>query len=291
MNDRGKEDTEAVKESEDVDRTRRTFIKAAAASAAAFVFGGLSVESYATPSTRDMPVMNQYPVAVLVDGTGSPIKSAAIPSATEESGNYPIMAFNYPLQDEPNILIKLSGVSIPGGAGPGQNITAFSGICQHLGCIVPLLDYHPHRSIPFEAQLIGYNESNWPSYGLIYCKCHGSQYDPTRGPHNLYNSGPAPSPANHSLPQVLLYVDAEDNVYATGMNPVNAVIRTHLKMPGGEEYGPGVMYENLSGGTVLPLYNGTSLPDLPPSIKSPDTPLYMTVVATSSNGPWPGNFY
>lgn len=272
------------------DETRRAFIKAAGASAAALIFGALSFESFATPATRYRPVMKNYPVAVLVDSSGKAIKSSAIPAASETSASYPIMAFTYPLQDEPNILIKLSGVSIPNGAGPEGNITAFSGICQHLGCIVPLLDYHPHNSIPFEAKLIGYNETNWPRYGLLFCKCHGSQYDPTRGPHNLYNSGPAPSPANHSLPQVLLYVDAEDNVYAIGMNPVNAVIRTHLEEPGGEEYGPEVMDENLSGGTILPLYNGPPLPPLPSEIKSPDEPLYMTIVASSSNGPWPGSY-
>ncbi|MCL5253445.1 MAG: ubiquinol-cytochrome c reductase iron-sulfur subunit [Candidatus Thermoplasmatota archaeon] len=272
------------------DETRRAFLKAAGASAGALIFGALSFETFITPETRYTPVIDGYPVAVLVDSSGKPIKSTRIPPATTASSSYPIMAFNYPLQDEPNILVKLDGVQIPNGAGPESNITAFSGICQHLGCVVPLLDYHPHNSIPFEAKLIGYNETNWPPYGLMFCKCHGSQYDPTRGPHNLYNSGPAPSPANHSLPQVLLYVDADDNVYATGINPVNAVIRTHLEEPGGEEYGSKVMEENLSGGTLLPLYKGPPLPSLPQEIKPADKPLYMTIVASSSNGPWPGSF-
>lgn len=268
------------------DAERRAFIKALGMSSAALVLGGLSFESYVNMSARKQPVLKNYPTAVLVDSESNPINVRSIPSATSSSTSYPIMMFNYPLQDEPNILIKLSGTGpIPGAVAlpSGEYLTAFSGICQHLGCVVPLLDYHPHNSIPFEAKLIGYNESNWPPFGLLFCKCHGSQYDPTRGPHNLYNSGPAPSPANHSLPQVMLEVDADGNVYATGMNPVNAVIRTHLWQPGGEEYGSEVVEENLSGGTALPVYDGPPL-----AFASTITgKLYKTVVISSNNGPWP----
>ncbi len=282
--------TEPSKVNEKKDKTeleRRTFIKALAASSAALLFGGLSFESYINPEARKTALLQGYPVAVLVDSSGKPITVDKIPTATQNSSSYPIMMFNYPLQDEPNILVKLKGPSqpIPGAVAlpTGEYLTAFSGICQHLGCVVPLLDYHPHDSIPFEAQLIGYNATNWPTYGLLFCKCHGSQYDPTKGPHNLYNSGPAPSPANHSLPQVLLSVDSSGYVYATGLNPVNAVIRTHLWQPGGEEYGSGVEAENLSGGTLLPTYDG---PALSPSVQVTGT-IYKSIVISSANGPWP----
>ncbi len=272
---------------QEVDKQKRTFIKALGASSGALVLGGISLERFITPTTRNSPLLSSYPTAVLVDSQRNPIKASDIPAATGSSSTYPIMMFNYPLQDEPNILVKFSGLStpIPGAVElpTGEYLTAFSGICQHLGCVVPLLDYHPHLSIPFEAELIGYSETNWPAYGLIFCKCHGSQYDPTRGPHNLYNSGPAPSPANHSLPQVVLTVDAEGIVYATGINPVNAVIRSHLWEPGGQEYGPGVEQENLSGGSLLPVYDGPAL-SLSGSIKGP---MYKTIVVSSANGPWP----
>ncbi len=272
---------------QEVDKQRRTFIKALGASSGALVLGGLSLERFISPTTRDTPLLSSYPTAVLVDSQRNPIKASDIPTATASSSTYPIMMFNYPLQDEPNILVKLSGLStpIPGAVKlpTGEYVTAFSGICQHLGCIVPLLDYHPHQSIPFEAKLIGYNETNWPAFGLLFCKCHGSQYDPTLGPHNLYNSGPAPSPANHSLPQVILTVDADGIVYATGMNPVNAVIRSHLWEPGGQEYGAGVEAENLSGGSLLPEYDGPPLA-LSSSVSGP---IYKTIVVSSANGPWP----
>ncbi|MGC8662036.1 MAG: ubiquinol-cytochrome c reductase iron-sulfur subunit, partial [Nitrososphaeria archaeon] len=101
------------------------------------------------------------------------------------------------------------------------------------------------------------------------------------------NSGPAPSPANHSLPMVSLYVDPEDDhVYAMGMNPESAVIRTHLWEPNGEVHGPEVVNENLSGGTSLPLYNGST----PLSLANKISNIYETIVVTSSNGPWPGTF-
>lgn len=262
----------------DVDETRRTFIKGAAFSIGALLLGGLSVERFFSPKSRNTPVASSYPKAILVDSQNSPITVSQIPYASTSSSTYPIMSFNYPLQDEPNILMRLHGVKIPGTGilyNGSDSILALSGICQHLGCTVPLLDYHPHNSIPFEAKLIGYTESSWPEYGLLYCKCHGSQYDPTKGADNLYNSGPAPSPANHSLPQVMLETDSNGYLYATGMNPDNAVIRGHLWQPDGEVHGPLVESENLSGGTELLFDSRLNM--------------YKTVVVSSNNGPWPGD--
>lgn len=257
---------------------KRKFLKFLGLSIGALSLGSLSAERFFVPATRNQPVMSSYPKAILTDTSGTPITVSQIPYANTDTSSYPIMVFNYPLQDEPNILLRLRGIKIPGGVGPNGDITAYSGICQHLGCVVPLVSYNPAKNIPFEAQLIGYNSSNWPAYGLLYCKCHGSQYDPTKGPHNLYNSGPAPSPANHSLPQVMLETDSEGHIYAVGMNPVNAVIRTHLWQPNGETYGPEVEKEDLSGGTPLPIYDINNN-------------IYRATVVSSSNGPWPGNYY
>ncbi|MEM0123761.1 MAG: Rieske 2Fe-2S domain-containing protein [Conexivisphaerales archaeon] len=271
-----------------IDQKRRDLMKSIGLSMGALALGGVSAFNYLIPTTKDLPVMSDYPVAVLVDQDGNPITSSQIPEASPDSTTYPIIVFNYPLQDEPNILLKLKGTSIPGGVGPEGNIIAFSGICQHLGCTVPLLMYFPHGHIPFEAELIGYNDNNWPSYGLLYCKCHGSQYNPLGGANNLYNSGPAPSPANHSLPTVSLYVDPDDDhIYAMGMNPKSAVIRTHLWEPNGEVHGPEVMKENLSGGTVLPFYNGGTPLSMASKVNGN---IYETIVVSSSNGPWPGTF-
>ncbi|AAT43718.1 Rieske 2Fe-2S domain-containing protein [Picrophilus oshimae] len=273
---------------------RRAFIKGAGLSIAALFIGGLSIERYAVPKDRNIPVMDSYPLAILEDPNGNPIKASEIPAAEPSSTSYPIMVFNYPLQDEPTFLIKLKGIKITPTDGiiynssDNTSIIALSAICQHLGCVPPFLDYHPGESIPFEAKLIGYNKTNWPKYGLIYCKCHGSQYDPSHGYQNLYNNGPAPSPANHSLPQIMLATDDQDYVYAYGINSKNAVIRTHLWYPGGEVHGPEVIKENLSGGTPI-RESRMSVPSSLSSITASRV-LYKTTVVSSSNGPWPGSF-
>ncbi len=260
------------------DSERRKFLKLLGLSTGALAVGSLSAERFFVPSTRDQPVLSSYPRAILVDPEDNPILASNIPYANQSTSSYPIMVFNYPLQDEPNILVRLRGIKIPGGVGPSGDITAYSGICQHLGCVVPLLRYNPGQNIPFEAKLVGYNAQNWPAYGLLYCKCHGSQYDPTKGQDNLYNNGPAPSPAKHSVPQVVLEHDrTTDYIYATGMNPESAVIRTHQWQPNGEIYGSQVEKENLSGGTLLTSYKGSAA-------------LYKATVVSSTNGPWPGNY-
>ncbi|MGC8609618.1 MAG: ubiquinol-cytochrome c reductase iron-sulfur subunit [Thermoplasmata archaeon] len=266
------------------DQNRRAFIKGAALSVFSLAIGGVSLERFFVPTTRNVPVSaysGKYPPSLLVDPSGNPIKASQIPYATPDSSSYPILVFNYPLQDEPNILLRLRNIKvpdaiyIPNATGGTDSITAYSGICQHLGCTVPLLDYHPGKSIPFEAQLVGYTAKNWPEYGLIYCKCHGSQYDPVKGPHNLYD--PSISPANHSLPQVIFtYDESTDYLYAVNMNPVNAVIRGHLWNSIQNPYGSQVEEENLSGGDPLPYDENLRV--------------YKSVVVSSTNANWPGRF-
>jgi Rieske Fe-S protein len=268
---------------------KRAFLKGAGLSIAALMVGGLSVERYVVPKDRGVPVMQNFPLAVLEDPSGNRITThdvikfaAASPSTTSS----PILIFNYPLQDEPTFLLVLKGVKIttpdpslvpssgfsaipPSPKAPmdgiiytsynGSNysIIALSGICQHLGCVPPFLDYKPGKNIPFESKLVGYKynasgtTAQWPNYGLIYCKCHGSQFNPLWGGRNLYNNGPAASPAAHSLPQVMLATDGSNHIYAYGINSSNAVIRTHLQFPGGETYGSQVKSEDLTGGTSI----------------------------------------
>ena len=274
---------------------KRAFLKGAGLSIAALMVGGLSMERYVVPSDRSVPVMDNFPLAVLEDPSGNRITISDVieyAAASPTSTSTPILVFNYPLQDEPTFLIVLKNVKVTTpntspssgfapvspsstapmdgiiyvknykGSGDNYSILALSGICQHLGCVPPFLDYHPGQSIPFESKLIGYKPdapgtpAQWPEYGLIYCKCHGSQYNPVWGGRNLYNNGPASSPANHSLPQIMLATDSNGsngggNIYVYGINSSNAVIRTHLKFPGGETYGSQVKTEDLTGGTAI----------------------------------------
>jgi|GEM_PF-123063 len=329
---------------------KRAFLKGAGLSVAALMIGGISMERYVVPKDRGVPVMDNFPLAALEDPEGNRItikKVIDYAAASPTSTSTPILVFNYPLQDEPNFLLVLKGVKVttpdpsivptsgytniaPSSKAPmdgiiyttdsnGTNysIMAVSGICQHLGCVPPFLDYHPGKSIPFESKLIGYKSdapgtpAQWPNYGLIYCKCHGSQYNPLWGGRNLYNNGPASSPANHSLPQILLATDSSGHIYAYGINSSNAVIRTHLQFPGGETYGSQVKSEDLTGGTAIRTsreptvypstlvtgdtsstssnYKSLTTSSLDVNTNSKGVILYRTTVV-SNEGTWKGSF-
>lgn len=114
------------------------------------------------------------------------------------------VSFNYPLEETPNILVKL-GVAADGGVGPDGDIVAYSQVCQHLGCI---WGFVAKGASPVCA-------SSVKAAGPIgYCCCHGSVYDLTNGAKVI--GGPAPRP----VPQVTLSFDeSTGNIYATGMGP------------------------------------------------------------------------
>jgi len=122
------------------------------------------------------------------------------------SVNAPV-AFNYPLADEPSVLVKL-GQKAAGGVGPDGDIVAFSLVCQHLGCT-------PSSSFQYVALKASPTcNSGYQAAGpLGYCCCHGSVYDFVNGGKVL--SGPAPLP----LPQVMLEVDSSGDIYAYAMGP------------------------------------------------------------------------
>ena len=140
-------------------------------------------------------------------GTNNPVGTKSFPRVkvaqlADLSINQPVV-FAYPLDNEPNILVKL-GQKADGGVGPDGDLVAFSGVCQHLGCI-------------YAFQAPGTSPACNASYRAAgpegYCCCHGSVFDFLHGAKVL--SGPSPMPQ----PQVLLEVDESGNVYATGMTP------------------------------------------------------------------------
>ncbi len=116
--------------------------------------------------------------------------------------NTPV-SFNYPLDNEPNLLIKV-GQKAQGGVGPDEDIVAFSSICQHLGCIWGF------QAAGTSPPCAGSFVAKGP---MGYCCCHGSQYDLLNGADVI--AGPAPGP----VPSVILEVDPSGNIYAVGMNP------------------------------------------------------------------------
>ena len=178
---------------EDQPRSRRRFLKGAVALSSFLVIGAIAtvLKSITNPVSQELSTTGQltFPrlrVAQLSDlQVGQPV------------------VFNYPLDNEPNILVKL-GVKAEGGIGPDQDIVAFSSVCQHLGCI-------------YEFQAGGSSPTCNPSYkpeGPVgYCCCHGSVYDLTKGAQVI--SGPSSRPQ----PQVILELDSTGDIYAVGMGP------------------------------------------------------------------------
>ena len=144
--------------------------------------------------------------------TGPTTTETTTVTATATAGGFPIVkvanlsqvilktpiTFNYPLADEPSILVKL-GQKVQGGVGPDGDIVAFSTICQHQGCQVQYVAVNPN---PSQAQS-----------PVAVCPCHASVFDLVNGGNVL--SGPSPLP----LPQVMLEVDNSGDIYAYAMGP------------------------------------------------------------------------
>jgi arsenite oxidase small subunit len=135
--------------------------------------------------------------------------------------------FNYPLQETPNILVKL-GIQAEGGVGPDGDIVAFSQVCQHLGCIYGFVGT---GSAPI------CNSSYKAPSPVGYCCCHGSIYDLVNGAKVI--GGPALRPE----PQVILYFDSTTgNIWATGMTAPTIF---------GYDTGSNDVSQDLVGGTLV----------------------------------------
>ena len=107
---------------------------------------------------------------------------------SEVNATTPI-TFDYPLEGQANVLVKLDQ-PVAGGVGPDGDIVAYSSLCTHMGCQVT--EYRPeHRA-------------------LGPCPCHFSTFD-------LANNGMVTlGQATQNLPQVMLSIEGED-VFATGV--------------------------------------------------------------------------
>jgi arsenite oxidase small subunit len=175
------------------EKGRRNFLKAALGVAAALVIAGVAAV------TKSL----WTPVSSSSGSTGASFPKFKVANISSLSVNSPVV-FNYPLDNEPNMLLKL-GQKASGGIGPDGDIVAFSIVCQHLGCVVGY-------------QSVGSSPKCNPSYTATgpvgYCCCHASIYDLLNGAKVI--GGPAPRPQ----PQVKLELDSSTgDVYAVGMGP------------------------------------------------------------------------
>lgn len=154
-----------------------------------------------------------FPVLTLVLPNGNPVHTSDLIVNNPAS-----VTFDYPLQNEPNLLLRLgdsnnadtkispSTVSIPAtggsfqspaGVGPYGSVVSASAICQHLGCIPPEVKFNPPSASEFP--------------GKVHCSCHGSNYDPYNG-FSVVN-GPTKSP----LPSLTLTYDSTQDTYSATM--------------------------------------------------------------------------
>src|SRR5580700_10121213 len=149
----------------DLDKDRRTFLKATVVASAALAVGGIAALS----KTITTPGEAQASSTTAVTFPRVQVKdiTSGLPATVDNLVTNVSLNFYYPLDNEANIIVKL-GVAVPNGVGPDGDIIAYSDICQHLGCnpgFVPAGSSPPCN----------------PSYSAkgpeMYCCCHGSIYD------------------------------------------------------------------------------------------------------------------
>ena len=197
-------------EGEVVDEARRNVLKLALVGGvlALGVAGGASALRYLLPPEAGAA---SYPSVQLQYDDGTPV---LVSQYRYGPSDVDLILFNYPLTNEPNMLLNL-GVAAPNGVGPTQSLVAFSAICQHLGCVPPYISYYP-------AGACGSFHGGQP---FIHCICHGSTYDPlseASGGGASIITGPAQLP----LPQVVLSWDkTTDYLYAVGV--IGPPVRGH----------------------------------------------------------------
>lgn len=163
-------------------RRRDVLIAGAAGTVSAAMYPNMASASSATgESVATYPRLKVASIADLVEGEG--------------------MAFNYPLNEQPNMLVKM-GREAQNGIGPDKDIVAFSVLCPHMG-----------------GSLRGRYEHEHGSMGP--CPFHFSTFDLTRG------GVPVHASATQNLPQITLETDGKD-IYAIGITGLVYGFRDNL---------------------------------------------------------------
>ena len=99
------------------------------------------------------------------------------------------LSVNYPDDDAPGVLLKL-GTRVATGAGPDSDIVGFTTTC-------------PHKGFP-----LAYNKTD----RTLNCPGHYSRFDVEAGGQQIWGQ------ATQNLPQYVLRVDANGDIYAEGID-------------------------------------------------------------------------
>jgi arsenite oxidase small subunit len=155
-----------------VDLGRRQFLRGSGVVAVA----GVATAVGATNTKADMPLARvNYPSQKLAN-----VKDLKVDEPTEIS---------YPDADSPGVLIKL-GKAVEAGAGPDQDIVAFSTLC-------------PHKGFPL---------SYVPTDKSLNCPGHYSRFDCEKSGQEIWGH------ATQNLAQFALHVDDKGDIYATAVD-------------------------------------------------------------------------
>ena len=126
-------------------------------------------------------------------GKAAPAARVSYPSkrlanVSELKANEPLN-ISYPDSDAPGVLLKL-GKRVANGVGPERDIVGFSTTC-------------PHKGFP-----LSYNKSD----RTLNCPGHYSRFDCEAGGQQIWGQ------ATQNLPQYVLHVDANGDIYAEGID-------------------------------------------------------------------------
>jgi len=114
--------------------------------------------------------------------------SNRLANVSELKANEPLNV-SYPDNDAPGVLLKL-GKRVANGVGPERDIVGFSTTC-------------PHKGFP-----LSYNKSD----RTLNCPGHYSRFDCEAGGQQIWGQ------ATQNLPQYVLHVDANGDIYAEGID-------------------------------------------------------------------------
>lgn len=204
------------KKQEQVDEAKRNMLKLMALGGVAAIGGGGAVVGALQYAQPPMEGLATFPRVQLFYDDGTPIVTTSYKYTPQDLDQ---IIFDYPLTNEVNMLLILPQAAPQiGGVGPGQNIVAYSAICQHLGCVPPFISYYPAGSC----------NNYYNGKAFLHCICHGSTYDPalrdtSTGGGAQFITGPTVLP----LPQVILEEDSNHYLYAVSM--IGPPVKGHFK--------------------------------------------------------------
>jgi arsenite oxidase small subunit len=190
---------------------RRNFLKISATSAMAVAIAPslITQKLYA----EDGSLFQTFEKTQLKDAEGNPLKASTL----VKEQNY---VFMYPHAATPAILVDLPEPTqkdvklkaedgteylFKGGAGAKGTIVAYSAICQHQ-LTHPTEKMTMFQYVPTSGKTLAYDKA-----GVFVCTSHLAAYDPNQGGKVVGG------PAKQGLAQIVLEVDADDNIWAVAV--------------------------------------------------------------------------